>query len=333
MASEANGMNLISEDINHQTFSNIYLMTGSQKYLLYQFRDHLVNAMIDREDTMNFIVYKNEDAKADGIIEFASTMPFFAERRVVLVENSGFFKAGNDTLEEYLANIPETTCLIFIENEIDKRCKLYKTVSKLGKIAVFETPDEKTLLVWLNGLFAQAGIRAEYQALERLVESVGQDMCMLSNEVDKLTAYCLEKGSVEAADVTLLSVSQIESKIFDMMDSLSRKDKNRTMQLYNDLIELREPAMRILFLITRQFNILLRAKLAGEEGKKQAEIAAFLKVPPFSVKKYVTQCNAYTRKQLQACIDWCQEADFDIKTGRKRDNVAVELLIIRLLQS
>lgn len=333
MAAEANGMNLINADIQSQSFAKIYLMGGSEKYLLYQFRDNLVNALIDKEDTMNFVVYKGEDAKADSIIEFASTMPFFADRRVVLVENSGFFKDGNEEMETFLSEVPETTCLIFVEDAIDKRCKIYKTISKLGKLAMFETPDEKTLLAWLNGLFAQAGLKAEYQALERLVEAVGQDMCMLSNEVNKLTAYCIDKGTVEPADVSLLSVSQIEGKIFDMMDALSRKDKERTMSLYSDLVALREPAMRILYLIARQFNILVRAKIAIEQNKSQAEIASFLKVPPFTVKKYMTQSNAYTRKQLLACVDWCQEADVDIKTGRKRDSVAVELLIIRLLQA
>lgn len=333
MAAEANGMNLIKSDIANQTFANIYLMGGSEKYLLYQFRDNLVNALIDKDDTMNFVVYKGEDAKADSIIEFASTMPFFAERRVVLVENSGFFKNGCEEMEEFLPEIPETTCLIFVEDTIDKRCKIYKTISKLGKLAMFETPDEKTLLAWLNGLFAQAGIKAEYQALERLVEAVGQDMCMLSNEVKKLTAYCMDKGTVESADVSLLSVSQIEGKIFDMMDALSRKDKERTLSLYSDLLALREPAMRILYLIARQFNLLVRAKIALEENKSQSEIAAFLKVPPFTVKKYMTQSNAYTRTQLLSCINWCQEADMDIKTGRKRDSVAVELLIIKLLHA
>lgn len=325
-------MDIINNDIETGSFSNVYLLGGNEKYLLYQYRDNLIQALVNPDDTMNYAVYKGDSVKSDSIVEFASTMPFFADRRVVLVENSGFFQKGNEDIEELMQALPETTILIFVEDAIDKRCKTYKLANKVGKVALFETPDERTLLIWLKGLFARAGLRVEDQAIYRLLEAVGQDMCTLSNEVEKLVCYCMDRGMVTMEDIVALSVNQIEGKIFEMMDALSRKDKSRTLALYGDLLALREPAMRILYLITRQFHLLLRTKVAIEDGKSQSEIATLLKVPPFATKKYVTQCNAYTRKQLIDCVTWCQDADTDIKTGRKRDSVAVELLIVKLLQ-
>lgn len=329
---EANGMTVVNQHIASGEFSQIYLMGGSEQYLLAQFREKLVTALIDPTDTMNFVRYKGENAKADEIAEFASTMPFFADRRVVLVEDSDFFKKGNETMEKVLEELPETTTLIFSEDQIDKRGRLYKQVAKLGTVLNFETPDASMIERWLVGIFAKEEIQIERKALENLLEFVGLDMSNLANEAEKLVSYCYEKKTVTAEDVEKLSINQVEGKIFEMMDALSRRDSDATMKYYADLLALREPAMRLLFLITRQFRILLKTKLALETGTPYEKLASVLKVPPFTVKKYVAQCKGFSQKRLMECVGLCQEADTDIKTGRKKDTMAVEMLIVELLQ-
>lgn len=329
---DANGMNIINNHIKTGEYSNIYLLCGTEKYLLEQYKVKLVSSLTDMSDTMNYVVYKGENAKPDSIAEFALTMPFFADRRVVLVCDSDFFKKGNADMEEVLANIPDTTVIIFAETAVDKRTKLYKLISKNGTIAVFDTPDEKTLLVWVKSLFTNDGINIDDMAVYKLIESVGTDMWLLVNEAEKLKGYCIESKTVTVDAVERLSVNQIEGKIFDMMEALSKRDKEKTMQLYDDLLKLKEPAMRILFLITRQFNLLLKTKLALEQNHNNAQIASLLKLPPFVVKKYINQCDGYTYKQLLDRVGWCQDTDTKIKTGALKDGLAIELLIIQLLQ-
>ena len=138
---KANGMAILNEQINKKEFSRVYLLGGTEPYLIYQYRDKLIAAMINPNDTMNFITYKGENSKPEDIIEFADTMPFFTERRVVLVENSNFFKNGCEKLEEALDGLPDTTVLIFVEKNIEKRKKLRKLFAKLGKVGLFDAPD------------------------------------------------------------------------------------------------------------------------------------------------------------------------------------------------
>ena len=327
-----NGMSIINAHIKSGEFTNLYLLYGSEEYLVSQYKDNLVKALIDPDDSMNFSVYKTEGAKADAIIDTASTMPFFADRRVVLVEDSDFFKKGNEDIEKFFENIPESTVLIFVEHNVDGRIKITKNVSKFGTVAVFDSQDEKTLAVWIKSLFTRENMQIDDNAVYRLLECVGTDMNTLSNEVEKLKCYCLEKERVTATDVDELCVNQIEGKIFDMMDALSRRDKKTTISLYDDLVQLREPAMRILFLITRQFNILVKTKLAMETGVDSSRIASVVKIPPFTVKKYISMCNGYTYNQLVEKVNMCQETDTKIKTGVMKDNLAVEMLIVGLLQ-
>ena len=328
---EANGMAIINSHIKSGKFSRLYLLGGTEEYLVNQYKENLVKALIDPEDSMNYGVYKGEHAKADVIVEFSLTMPFFADKRVVLVEDSDFFKKGNEDIEKLVEDIPETTVLIFAEHNIDKRCRLYKLAGKHGTVAMFDTQDDKTLAIWLKFLFTRDDIQIEDRAVYRLLESVGSDMNTLANEAEKLKCYCLEERMVTIDKVEELSINQVEGKIFDMMDALSKKDKKTTMELYSDLLTLREPAMRLLYLITRQFDILLKTKLALATTSDNSRIASVLKLPPFTIKKYISQCNAYTYEQLIEKVNLCQETDTNIKSGVMKDNLAVEMLIVNLL--
>ena len=323
---------VIDNNIKSNIFSNVYLLTGEEKYLLKQNKNKLVEAMVSTDDSMNYVVYKGENAKPEIIADFALTMPFFADRRVVVVENSNFFQKGNEEIEKLLDELPDTTVLVFVEDAVDKRNKLYKKVAKTGTVLEFTSPDEKTLLVWIKSLFRQENIDIEDEAVRRLLSSVGNDMNTLANEAEKIKCYCIEKGRVSVSDVDKLSASQIEDKIFDMMDALARRDKKTTIDLYNDLLALKEPPMKILVLITRQFNILVKVKLAVENGTEPGRIASLVKIPSFFVKKYISQANSYKYEELVERLSLCQETDTSIKTGARRDNVAVEMLIMNLLE-
>ena len=170
---KANGMAILNEQINKKEFSRVYLLGGTEPYLIYQYRDKLIAAMINPNDTMNFITYKGENSKPEDIIEFADTMPFFTERRVVLVENSNFFKNGCEKLEEALDGLPDTTVLIFVEKNIDNRKKLSKLVAQLGTVAMFDAPDSEMLAVWLNGMFVKDQIAISGATLRYLIDRVG----------------------------------------------------------------------------------------------------------------------------------------------------------------
>lgn len=326
------GIEIINSHIAQDAFANIYLMTGEEFYLVYQFRNKLLKALTDIEDNMNYMVFKGENAKPDNISEFALTMPFFADRRVLLIEHSDFFKKGNEEMEKVLEELPDTTVIIFVETNIDKRNRLYKLVQSKGVIAEFNKQDSATLMKWISRNFTDEDYEIENAALYKMLEAIGDDMNILSNEIEKLKNYCHDSKSITVAAVEEICISQVEGKIFDMMDALSKRDKETTIELYNDLLLLKEPPMRLLYLITRQYNLLLKAKLALKKDDNPSYIASVLKVPPFTVKKYINQSNAYSYEELLAKLDRCQDADTHIKTGKYSDKMSVELLIVELLQ-
>lgn len=107
-------MKSLQEDIKTGNFKQIYLLFGEEAYLRQQYKEKLVKALNPNEDTMNFSRYEGKGIEVKEIIDLCETMPFFADRRVILIENSGFFKNKCEDLAEYLKELPDYAVLLFV---------------------------------------------------------------------------------------------------------------------------------------------------------------------------------------------------------------------------
>lgn len=150
-------MKTIDNDIKTGQFKQIYLLYGEEQYLIRQYRDKLKHALAADDDTMNFSAFSGSDINQKEIIDLAETLPFFADRRLILIEDSGLFKKSAEELADYMSSIPETTYFVFAEKEIDKKTKMYKQVKKNGSIVEFPRQNETTLSRWIEGRIRRNG--------------------------------------------------------------------------------------------------------------------------------------------------------------------------------
>ena len=148
-------------------------------------------------------------------------------------------------------------------------------------------------------------------------------------ELEKLISYTMGSDQVTAEDVDAVTTIQTTNKIFEMVGAISSRKTRLAMELYEDLLTLREPPMRILFLIARQFNQLLLVKEMAAAGADRGTMASRLKVPPFVAGKLASQAAAFSREQILEYVKQCVEMEEAVKTGRLGDRLAVELLITR----
>ena len=115
-------MQTINEDIKNGTFKPVYLLYGEEAFLKQSYKKKL-RAAISGDDTMNYNYFEGKGLDVNELISLADTMPFFSERRLILIEDSGFFKTSSEALAEYLPMMPDTTCIVFVEEAVDKRNK------------------------------------------------------------------------------------------------------------------------------------------------------------------------------------------------------------------
>lgn len=321
-------MQRINEDIKTGQLKPLYLLYGEEAYLRRQYRDRLKQAIIG-EDTMNSHYYEGKGIAIGEIIDLAETLPFFAEKRLIIIENSGLFKSGGEQLADYLGAQAETAFFLFVEAEVDKRSRLYKKVQSKGCAVEFGIQDEATLKRWILGMVKKEGKNISSASLTLLLEKTGTDMENIRKEMEKLFCYCLEKDSISAQDIEEICIKQLSSHIFDMINAIAEKKQKKALELYYELLGLKEPPMRILFLIARQFNLLLQVKELSKKGFQNKAIGEKTGLAGFIAGKYVTQASRFQSSELHRAVTACVEAEEAIKTGRMSDHMSVELLIIR----
>ena len=163
----------IQEDIKTGKFKQAYLLYGEEAYLKQQYKRNLVKALNPDDDTMNFTRYEGKGIDVRELLSLCDTMPFFAERRVVLLEDTGFFKNKCEELADYMKALPDYLYLVFCESEVDKRSRMYKAVKACGSIGEFKQQDEKTLMRWAAGILGKNGRRITQRDVELLLTMTG----------------------------------------------------------------------------------------------------------------------------------------------------------------
>lgn len=324
-------MRQINEDIKQQNFRQFYLLYGQERYLRRQYRDKLQKALCEEGDTMNTHFFEGKGISVGEIIDLAETMPFFSDRRVIFITDSGLFKSGGEKMAEYLSNPSETGFFIFTENEVDKRSKLYKAVQSKGYAAEFAEQDENTLKRWVAGILGKEKLKVTENTVQLFLSKTGTDMENIQMELEKLICYCMGRDVVTEADVEAVCTVRVSNHIFDMINAIAARQQSRALELYYDLLALKEPPMRILFLIARQCNMLLQAKELSAKGFDNRAIASKIGVPPFVAGKYLGQAAKFKSAALRSAVEKCVDAEEAVKTGRMNDKMSVEILILSVL--
>ena len=313
-------MKKILEDIKTNTYERFYLFYGEEKYMISQMKNQLKKALVSEDDTMNYSYFEGKRADAIEIVELAKTLPFFSDHRFLILDETGLGKKSDDTFIEGLKEASDTSVVLFIEDSVDKRSKIYKFLSKEGHAVCFESAGDKELSRWLISLLKKEGNRC------------GSDMYTLKNELEKLISYVGEREEITIRDLEELTSSQTTNQIFVMLEAIARKQREKVLTLYYDLIELKESPFGILALLVRQCNQLLQVKDLDCLGKSNGMIAKQMKVPAFVAGKLKDQAKMFSMDTLRDMIEACAKTDESIKTGKISDRVGVELLLIQFSQ-
>ena len=318
------------QDLKTGNFKHIYLFTGEEIYLRSQYKKRLQEALISPDDTVNINFYQGKGIAIRELIDQAETMPFFSERRLLVVEESGFFKNASPELAEYLEKLPDTTYFLFVENEVDKRGKLYKTVKKNGSIVEFARQTEDTLMRWILGVLKKEQKNITRSTMELFLEKTGTDMNQISMELEKLLSYTMGKEIITTEDVEAICTSQTVNQIFEMINAMAEKNQKKALDLYYDLLALKEAPMRILYLIARQFNQIMLISELDSQGLGREAIAAKLGMQSFIVRNSLRYARAFSAQQLRYAVETAVQTETDVKTGKLDEKLAVELVIVEM---
>ncbi len=324
----------IEDEIKSGVNKSIYLLYGDENYLMNKFKNELISVLIPNKEDMDteLTMFEGEKTTALSIIDTAQMISFTGGRRIILVSNSNLFYRGKqldtDMLTEFVNEDEEGFVIIFVEKNVDKRSKLYKAVSKVGfceEYASLKTDDIANFIVEQvskNGSKI-SGSDAKYFAL-----NLYNDLENVVTEVEKVCSYKIN-GTVTKEDIDLLASKDLEVRVFELVDKIGQKDAKGAIEIFNNMLLVKESPLMVLTMVGRTFKTLLLCKTLLESGTSQDEIAKKTKLHPFVVKKNLATTRNFKKIELYNALFEVLEADEKIKTGLIKDTVVVENIIIK----
>lgn len=333
----------IFKDIKENRFDNIYLFSGEEEYVKQEALEQLIAAIVS--PTFKDMNYQNMDGtevRVDEIINACETLPFMADRRLVLVRDSVFFtkkKTNRESysaedekrLKGYIENIPKTSHLVFyVRNDVDKRTSLYRAIKKQGSAVDFARLKDHEIKRWVVRELGVQGKNITNGALDTFVQLTGGSLEDVKNELLKLIAFAYEKETITEEDVMSTITPTLEYSIFQLVEAIGNRDTETALKLLYDMLDRGEVFYSILPMIGRQIRLILLCKFHNQKGYTNSQIAKTLKIHPYGVGKYISQGRNFTESELTKALGDCLELDHSIKQGGIEDRLGLEMLIISM---
>ncbi|QXM06213.1 DNA polymerase III subunit delta [Crassaminicella indica] len=334
----------VLKDLKNDALNNLYLFYGQEYYLIENILNSIKEKIINKGfEDLNYQFIDGKETDVNTIINACETLPFMAERRMVLVKDLECFfgKRKNisdgeeERLTKYFANLPATTHLFFVvTQDIDKRKKIIKAISKYGKIVAFEKLSERDMHKWILKSFKKYNKEINDREISYFLDITGyldknsnKNLKDLDNEINKLCSFLGDRIVVTSSDIELLAPKSIENNIFSLVESIGRKNTDKALSLFSDMLMEGESEIKILYMITRQFRYLFQIKLMEKQGYTPMAIAPKLGLRQFVVKKYLQQAMNFDEKMLKKALQACLDTDESIKKGKIDQRLGIELLI------
>jgi len=278
---------------------------------------------------------KRLDAKEIKFQDFSNQFKItsmFDEKKLIILENVFFNKKFQEEFLKDIKNLvkSEDIIIVYEKGSIDGRNKLFNFLKKEAKSQEFKFLEGRKLENWVKEEFEKyQGIKTDSGTLRVFVDYVGNDLWSLSNEIKKLVNY-RKKGIIEKKDIELLVRPKIETDIFKTIDAIAQKDKKQALKLLHKHLEKGDSPLYLLSMINFQFRNLLIVKEFIESRKTYNVILRKSGLHPFVVKKTYFQSEKFTFEELKKIYQKIFQADLDIKTGKIKPEIALEMLITQV---
>ncbi len=314
----------------------ILFLYGTESYLLRQKLAEII-AKAEQSGTGESGIVRLDGGEASlGQVRSALTAGdlFSTGKRVVIIRDwlSGHSAADNEEFVKVLEETPKETIVAVAEaGQPDKRQSATKQLIKLAEKAwSFEPLDPPAAARWLTTEAPKHGTKLPPAIARNIVAAVGPDLWTLSTELDKLAAAAKGKLAVTDKMVEMLVTAETEGNVWTMVDALSNGEAGAAVRELTRLIDGGEPPLRVFGMVVRQYRILLGVKAL--EGTPPDVAAKRLGIHPFAAKQAGRFASRFSEEDLKKIYDELAELDFQIKTGQRDPDAALELFMTEQAQ-
>lgn len=334
----------IAKQIQQGVSSPLYVLYGTETYLVEEMLTHMKEHILgEGADDFNFASFDLEREPIETLIQEAETLPFIGDKRLIIGRNAWFLTGSKGKTEvnhdlkalaAYIQTPLDSSIVVLVvpHSKLDARKKLVKEIKKQGVIVDCEPLKPAALRTWIKRAVARYGADIAPEAIEGLVQKVGNDLRLLRQECHKLATYVGEGGSIALNHVEKMIPRSLEDNVFKLIDEMGKMNIAGALDIFYDLVKKREEPIKILALMARQFRIILQVKELNARGYSQKQAASTLGLHPYPVKIAAQQGQLFSERSLQKLLLEANRTDYAIKSGQKEKTLAVEWYLLSMKQ-
>lgn len=323
------GLKTLREQIKEKKIGNVYLIYGDEDFLKHYYSDTIKKMIVEPEmEEFNYTVFEGEKQDLDEILMTLNTPPMMADKKMILIKDSKIFKNASEEKKSFWTKILnekfEDTCLVFLEDEADKRGVIYKAAAKAGLCVECAYLQGIELINWVARGCRNAGKTIGRNEIEYLISCCDASMNSIKREIEKLFAYC-DTDKITIADIDKIVTKMPQSRVFEMINDMLSKNSRKMFEKLEELKSLKdESVFGILALLCMNFEKILKVKLLLEKGMPYKTVAAQLKIFSSQMYLYSAAAKSFSKPFLRQAICKTAQIDYDIKSGKVKDWLAVE---------
>ena len=315
-----------------ETLPRPTLIIGEEDFLADEVLQRLIGEALSPEDRGLNLDVLDGATPVGELFTRLDTAPFFGPRRVVVIRRLEAMREGDhEALIAYLERGGSPTIAIFVARELDRRRRLFLTFRRVATMIECRPMPPRDLPAWVTARITAAGKRAAPGAAESLAALAGGSLRDLDHEVGKVVAYVGDYKVITAADVEAIASRLGEASIFTLVDAVGGRNAAGALRALHDILATHEP-LQVLFMIARQFRLILRAHALAGQGRPPAALAERLGLHPYVARKVGEQARGYRADQFPGIFAALEGADRAIKTG-SGPRLVLETLIVRLCEA
>lgn len=323
----------LAQALKQGTIEPVYFLFGPEAYL----RDQAAHAIADEAlrgtllREFNDSAFNLRDGDARTPIAAAEQFPMMSSRRVVRVTDfSKLDEANEEILLNYIDRPVETSVLIFVTDDLDKRKKLAKKLMA-GAAFEFASLNNAELTAWARSHLKELKSEADAPVLNRIVELVGSNVRTLSNELNKLSVAALPASKISAELVEELVGRSRELMNWELTDQMLARNRPRALRTLKHLLDDGAPPVMLIGLIASTFRRITLAQALLSSGATPKEIFRQVPMPPFKQSSFLAMLDRVDGRKLGGQIARIAEADVGIKTSKATPRMQVEMLVCELM--
>lgn len=336
---------LSREDLRNQLkkgeIKPLYLLFGAEKYLRNLAAKTICDIALQDSQLREFNEMEFSLTETDFVhaISSAEQLPMLSSRRVVKIIDVKVGATSNkdnikeeyeDVLVKYLNRPAESSVVIFIADEIDKRRKISKLLLDNCVSVEFTNLSEFELLGWAKGKTKELNVQADDNALREIVNLVGNNVLKLTTEIEKLATAALPDLIITHELVEKLVPNSRELSNFDLTDHILNKNRNRSLQVLKKILDDGAEPLMLLGLIANNFHRLFLAKELMRQGLDRKEVARVIGLPYHKQEDFLAIARRADGDKLSWSLQRIAESDLAIKTSKGTPRMQIEMLVVEL---